>query len=105
MTEQEYRKHPAISRSELFKITESPEKFKYSRENPEEPTPALVFGQLFHAMALQPETVWEQFAVMPNIDRRTRAGKEAFAEFEAQAEANALFRLIWSNRQRLCAKR
>ena len=90
MTEQEYRKHPAISRSELFKISESPEKFKYYREHPEEPTPALLFGQLFHAMALQPETVWEQFAVMPNVDRRTKARKEAFAEFEASAEGKTI---------------
>lgn len=90
MTEQEYRKHPAISRSELFKISESPEKFKYYREHPEEPTPALLFGQLFHAMALTPETVWEQFAVMPNVDRRTKAGKEAFAEFEASADGKTI---------------
>lgn len=90
MTEQEYRQHPAISRSELFKMSESPEKFKYYREHPEEPTPALLFGQLFHAMALQPETVWEQFAVMPNVDRRTKAGKEAFSEFEAQAEGKTI---------------
>ena len=90
MTEQEYRKHPAISRSELFKISESPEKFKYYREHPEKPTPALVFGQLFHAMALTPEIVWEQFAVMPNVDRRTKVGKEAFAEFEAQAEGKII---------------
>ena len=90
MTEQEYRQHPAISRSELLKISESPEKFKYYREHPEEPTPALVFGQLFHAMALQPETVSEQFAVAPNIDRRTKAGKEAFAEFEARADGKTI---------------
>jgi hypothetical protein len=90
MKEKEYRSHPAISRSELFKISESPEKFKYYREHPEEPTPALVFGQLFHAMALQPETVWDQFAVMSNVDRRTKAGKETFAEFEAQAEGKTI---------------
>ena len=86
MTEQEYRKHPAISRSELFKISESPEKFKYYQEHPEEPTPALVFGQLFHAMALQPETINDLFAFAPNVDRRTKEGKEAFAAFEAQAQ-------------------
>ncbi len=90
MTEKEYREHPAISRSELFKISESPEKFKYYREHPEEPTAVLLFGQLFHAMVLQPETVWEQFAVMPNVDRRTKAGKEAFAEFEQQAEGKTI---------------
>ena len=86
MTEREYREHPAISRSELFKIAESPEKFKYYREHPEEPTPSLIFGQLFHAMALQPETVNDLFAVAPNVDRRTKAGKEAFAEFESESQ-------------------
>lgn len=86
MTEREYRQHPAISRSELFKISESPEKFKYYKEHPEEPTPSLIFGQLFHAMALQPETFDNDFAICPNVDRRTKAGKEAFAQFEADAE-------------------
>lgn len=90
MTEKEYRSHPAISRSELFKIKESPEKFKYYKDNPEEPTPSLVFGQLFHAMALQPETVWEQFAAAPNVDRRTKAGKEAYAEFEQDAQGKTV---------------
>ena len=32
MTEKEYRQHPAISRSELWHIRESPEKFKWYRE-------------------------------------------------------------------------
>lgn len=87
MNEREYRMHPAISRSELAKMSESPEKFKYYRDRPESPTPALIFGQLFHAMALQPETVDEQFAVAPIVDRRTKAGKEEIAAFE-QENAN-----------------
>lgn len=86
VTDKEYRAHAGISRSELFKMSESPEKFKYYQEHPEEPTPALIFGQLLHAMALQPETVADLFAVAPNVDRRTKAGKEAFAEFEATAK-------------------
>ena len=81
MTEREYREHPAVSRSELFKILDSPEKFKYYKENPEPPTPALLFGQLFHAMVLQPKEVWEQFAVMPKVDRRTKDGKEVWEQF------------------------
>lgn len=67
-------------------MSESPEKFKWYKEHPEPATPALIFGQLFHAMALQPETVDEEFAVAPTVDRRTKAGKEAFAEFEKNAE-------------------
>ena len=39
MTEKEYRRHPAISRSELWHIRESPEKFKWYREHPEQPSP------------------------------------------------------------------
>ena len=84
MTEKEYRAHPAISRSELFKISETPEKFKYYREHPEEPTPSLLLGQLLHAMVLlQPSEVWKQFAIIPNIDKRTKAGKDAHAAFVA----------------------
>ena len=86
MREQEYRQRPEISRSELFKISETPEKFKYYQEHPEPTTPSLLFGQLLHAMALQPETVEEQFAIVPKVDLRTKAGKETFAQFEAEAE-------------------
>ena len=55
MTEKEYREHPAISRSELWKLMESPQKFKWEKEHPETPTPALIFGQAFHKLVLQPE--------------------------------------------------
>lgn len=90
MTEKEYRAHPAISRSELWRIRESPEKFKYYREHPPEPTPALVFGQLFHKMALQPESVWDEFALAPDVDRRTKEGKEKYSAFLANSEGKTV---------------
>ena len=86
MTEKEYRQHPAISRSQLFKLRESPEKFQYYMEHPEPATPALVFGQLLHAMVLQPDTVDRDFAEAPNVDRRTTKGKAEWTAFEAYAE-------------------
>ena len=85
MTEKEYRAHPAVSRSELWRIRESPEKFKYFKENPQEATPALLFGQAFHKYVLQPESFESEFAVMPEVDRRTKAGKEMYNAF---CEAN-----------------
>lgn len=85
MTESEYRKSPSISRSDLWHIRESPEKFMYYLSNPEPPTPALLFGQLFHAVLLEPDKVDEMFVVSPEIDRRSKAGKEAFAEFKEMA--------------------
>ena len=90
MTEKEYRTHPAVSRSSLFRLTESPEKFRYFEDHPQSPTPALRFGQLFHKMALQPDTVWDEFAVALDVDRRTKAGKEAYAAFLEDAQGKTI---------------
>ena len=90
MTEKEYREHPAVSRSELFKILDSPEKFRYYKDNPEPPTPALLFGQAFHKMALEPDGFGSEFAVLPDIDRRTKEGKAVYAEFLEQSEGKAV---------------
>ncbi len=82
MTEKEYRTHPAISRSELWRLNESPEKFKWFKDNPEPATPALLFGQLIHKLLLQAKTFGDEFAVAPDVDKRTKAGKEIWADFE-----------------------
>lgn len=81
MTEKEYRARPEISRSELWKFHESPQKFKYAKENPEEPSASLLFGQLFHKALLEPYTLDAEFAVAPSVDRRTTAGRLAWQEF------------------------
>lgn len=81
MTEQEYRSHPAISRSELWRFHESPQKFRYAKDHPEEPTAALLFGQVFHKLALEPDSFGDEFAVAPSVDRRTSDGKQAWSEF------------------------
>ena len=86
MTEKEYRKHPAISRSELWRIRESPQKFKYYREHPPEPTPALLFGQVFHKMLLEHETFDDDFVVSPEVNRRTKEGKQKWDEFLSENE-------------------
>ena len=90
MTEKEYRTHPAISRSELWRIRESPEKFKWYKEHPEPPTPALIFGQVFHKLALDPMTFDTEFAVAPDVDLRTKDGKAAWAEFTAAADGKTV---------------
>lgn len=81
MTEREYRQHPAISRSELWRMSESPAKFKWFKDHPPEPTPALTFGQVVHKLILQPETFEDDFAILTDVDRRTKVGKEAFDAF------------------------
>lgn len=83
MTERDYRSADGISRTELWKIRESPEKFKWAQEHPEEPTPALIFGTLVHKVLLEPKTVDEEFVIAPDVDRRTKDGKEAYSRFMA----------------------
>lgn len=90
MTETEYRQHPAISRSELWRIHESPQRFRYFKDHPEAPTPALLFGQVFHKMALEPDTFHEEYAVVPDVDRRTKEGKQRWGEFVEQSAGKSV---------------
>ena len=87
MTEKEYRESPGISRSELWRLNPrtggTPEKFMWAKENPEPPTPAMLFGTLAHLALLEPQRFDEQFALAPDVDGRTKAGKEAWATFRA----------------------
>jgi len=84
-----YHAHPAVSKSHLDQIARSPLHYwaRYldpKREVPE-PTPAMRLGTAVHTLTLEADT-WEQrYVVAPQVDRRTKAGKEAWAEFEAEA--------------------
>lgn len=85
MTEQEYRNLPGVRRSDLFLLQKSPAYYKYMTEHPRPATPALTFGSLFHTLLLEPEKTQLQYAVAPNVDRRTKVGKESYARFEAES--------------------
>ena len=79
---QTYRSIPAVNNSFLWTLkSRSPAHAKYEREHPSEPTPALLFGQALHGMVLEPATWDERFAVKPECDRRTTAGKLLYQEF------------------------
>lgn len=81
MTEREYRQAEGISRSQLWKLKETPEKFKWAMEHPEPATPALIFGAAAHKAMLEPKGFWDEYAVAPVVDRRTKAGKDIWNAF------------------------
>ena len=85
MTEQEYNAAEGIRRSDLWKMEDSAEKFRWFLDHPIEQTPAMAFGSACHKMILEPDTFGDEYAVAPNVDRRTKAGK---AEWDAFIEAN-----------------
>ena len=90
MREREYRAMKGVSRSELWKLAESPEKYAYWKEHPEDPTPAQIFGQLVHAATLEPNIMGEEFVVAPEVNRRTTEGKATYAEFLKENEGKAI---------------
>ncbi len=59
----------------------------------QEPTKAMIFGSLFHALALEGEVGWR---VWDGPDRRTKIGKEAWSEFSSQAHG---YEIITSDEQ------
>lgn len=95
MTEAEYNKAAGIRRSLLWELRKSPAHLKYRMEHPPEQTPALVFGAALHCRLLTPEDFAGQFAVMPAIDRRSKAGREAYAQAEAEAQGRVLLPPDW----------
>lgn len=79
-----------VSKSQLDLVARSPRHYwaRYLDPNRVEPEPtaAMLLGTALHTKVLEPDTVAERYVVAPDgIDRRTKAGKEAWAEFEATA--------------------
>jgi exodeoxyribonuclease VIII len=82
----EYRAITACNWSALKHLTRTPAHYQEAIQNPLPQTTAMLVGSAFHALVLEPVFFPARYAVAPaGIDRRTKAGKEAFAEFEASA--------------------
>ena len=82
ISNKEYRAREGISSTELKKIMKSPMHYRYWKDNPEETdTPSLLFGRAAHKYILETYDFYTEFTVAPNVDRRTKEGKETWAKF------------------------
>lgn len=90
MPADEYHRIDAFSASGAKLLLQSPAHFAENKLKPRIQTPSMTFGTCVHTLILEPHLVESTIAVMPKVDRRTKAGKEAHAAFEATAE----FKLI-----------
>lgn len=77
----EYRAREGVSSTDLKHMVKSPAHFRYWKDHPQEDTPALLFGRASHKYMLEKDDFFTEFAIAPNIDRRTKAGKEEYAAF------------------------
>ena len=80
----------AISKSRLANMSVCPAYFKWCEDNPTEPSEDMVLGSAFHKIVLEPETFYDEFAVIPNVDRRTTQGKMKYVEFIIEADGKTV---------------
>lgn len=84
-----YDEIPAMRRSDLWELRKSPAHYLYAVTHERETTPALTFGIAAHKYILEPEDFWNCYAIAPQADRRTKAGKEAWAAFQADLDGKS----------------
>ena len=81
----DYLALPGVSKHELDLVAKSPAHYQEAKLHPPETTPAMHFGTAAHTWILEEDKAPEEIVVAPKVDRRTKSGKEAWAEFEAMA--------------------
>ena len=90
LSNEAYHAMPAVSPSRLKVLARSPLHFYDAWLAPDRevkpPTPAMQLGTALHTAVLEPE-LWDATVAVPPqaFDRRTKAGKELAAAFEAEA--------------------
>lgn len=82
LANEDYHGSFGTSSSQLKKLIEkTPAHLLHSFNQPNEPTENMALGTAVHTLLLEPETFDTEFAIAPEVDRRTKAGKEAWADF------------------------
>lgn len=91
LSNEAYHNGPGVSKSVLDLVRRSPAHAKFAmdaRKNQanDNSTAVQKFGSAFHAAVLEPAEYEAHWIAAPDIDRRTKAGRDAWAEFQ---ETNA----------------
>lgn len=76
---EDYARWPAINFSKLKNIRKTASKCRYEMDHPKSPSPAMVLGSSLHVATLEPAQFEKQFYIRPECDRRTKEGKEIYA--------------------------
>jgi exodeoxyribonuclease VIII len=89
LTNAQYHASEGLSRSGLWTFKQLPYKFWYEKISGQYEPPgdkeAFILGDVVHAMTLEPDTFNDRYMVMPNIDKRTKSGKELYAQVMLEA--------------------
>ena len=88
-----YHDHPAVSASKLKKIAcGTPLDYWAAYEDPDrtpiQPTDAMKQGSLVDCLITEPHNFHRKYVIAPNVDRRTKAGKQEWSEAADLARVN-----------------
>ncbi len=103
----EYHSHPALSFSSLSVLLKNAKKFKkmidgeYQLEGKN-----LDIGSAFHSLVLEPEKFAKEFVIAPEMNRRTKEGKQKWEEFLKESEEKTVltsddFKLVFSLKEKV----
>ena len=87
-TNEKYHSSAGISASGLKTIYKKSVRHHIDRKPFE--SAAMALGSAVHAAMLEPNTFFDDYHVMPKIDRRTKEGKEAYLVEQKKAEGKVL---------------
>ena len=78
-----YSDYSFVTNSQLGLIKRSPATYQHYRENPSDRpiTKALNFGKAFHMCMLEHDKYKKEVVVEPDVNKRTKAGKEEYQKF------------------------
>lgn len=77
-----YHGSEGLSKSDLDQLHRSAAHYMAAKTMRDDPTPSMIFGSAFHCFVLEPDRFRREYAAAPDVDRRTKAGKEAWKELE-----------------------
>lgn len=81
----DYHAGPGVSKSQLGKFAQSPAHYKASLGRVAPESTALRLGRAAHSFILEPDA--DDVLVAPDVNKRTKAGREEWELFTAEAEA------------------
>lgn len=82
-----YEDLPYVNKSTLWEMRKSPLHYWHlMNDTPKEDTKAMKFGRAVHARLLDPVSFSELYTVAPECDRRTKEGKEIWAQLQASGK-------------------
>jgi exodeoxyribonuclease VIII len=86
----EYLKIDAVSSSNLKHAMRSMAHYKAALTEKKERSDAMEFGSLVHDMLHKREEFWDLAVTEPDVDMRTKAGKETMYEFRAKLGSKSI---------------